>query len=296
MKTLKHVRRLLANRQAAGLAAVAMSGMACVTAAIAGSEVVPGAPMVTAPATQAPAGLAELRMIPIPAGAFTLQAPGEFLDRGMPVNPPLVDAVTEPGRAIMSRQVSQAEYAQCVRAGACKRLDKGFRNLAAPDLPAVGVSWADATAYAAWLSARTGRTWRLPDYAEWVRAAAERYRMEGPLPSDPDNPAVRWLAEYEREASRGRGRVKPAQPFGHFGLNALGLADVGGNVWEWTNTCFSSHAVGTLPLSVRENCGVRILAGAHVAAMPDFIRDPRNGACSIGLPPSNLGFRLVREG
>ncbi|WP_323017616.1 formylglycine-generating enzyme family protein [Castellaniella sp.] len=234
-------------------------------------------------------------IIPIPAGEFTYQAAGEFLDQGRPVDAPRVQGSVAGGWVIMRRQVSQAEYARCVQAGACKRLDKGFRELSAPDLPAVGISWSDATTYAAWLSRETGQTWRLPNYTEWVRAAAEQYREEGALPSDPANPSVRWLAEYEREITRRRGRVKSAQSFGHFGVNALGVSDMGGNVWEWTDTCFASHSVGTLPLAPRENCGVRILAGAHIAAMPDFIRDPRNGACSIGLPPANLGFRLVRS-
>lgn len=235
-------------------------------------------------------------VIPIPAGDFTYQAAGEFLNQGSPVDPPRVQGSMASGWVIMRRQVSQEEYARCVQAGACKRLDKGFRNLNAPDIPAVGISWSDATAYAAWLSQETGQAWRLPDYMEWVRAAAEQYREEGSMPSDPGNPSVRWLAEYQREITRSRGRIKAAQPFGHFGINGLGLSDMGGNVWEWTNTCFASYSVGALPLAPRENCGVRILAGAHIAAMPDFIRDPRTGACSIGLPPANLGFRLVRKG
>ena len=29
--------------------------------------------------------------------------------------------------------------------------------------------------------------------------------------------------------------------------------------------------------------------------MTDFIRDARAGGCSVGTPPSNLGFRLVRD-
>lgn len=248
-------------------------------------------------ATAAPARAAAATpaVVAVPPGTFEYQAAGEFLDRGLPVDPPRVSGTVTKGLHIMQRQVSQAEFAACVRAGACKRLDKGFRQLESPDHPAVGVSWADATVYAAWLSEETGQAWRLPAYEEWVRAAADRYREESTLPSDPDNPAVRWLAEYQREIQRRQGRVKPAQPFGHFGLNSLGLSDVGGNVWEWTDTCFASHSVGPLSLPARENCGVRILAGAHVAAMADFIRDPRNGACSIGLPPANLGFRLVRE-
>lgn len=293
MKTVMRTHRWLGMGAAAGLAIVAMSQMTPLGLAMDAARQGPAA--VTSEVSAIPDATAALHMIPIPAGALSLQAPGEFLDRGMPVDAPLVDASVPPGRFIMSRQVSQAEYARCVQVGACRRLDRGFRHLAAPGLPAVGVSWNDATAYAQWLSATTGEVWRLPDYAEWVRAAADRYQTEGPLPSDPDDPAVRWLAEYERETSRRRGRVKPAQPFGHFGVNALGLTDMGGNVWEWTNTCFTTHTVGALPVAPRENCSVRILGGAHVAAMPDFIRDPRNGACSIGLPPSNLGFRLVRE-
>lgn len=232
----------------------------------------------------------------IPAGSFSLQAPGELLDRGTPVAPPRIQAEIRPQRFIMRHLVSQAEYAACVQDGGCRRLDKGFRHLEAPDYPAIGVSWKDATDYAAWMSRRTGQRWRLPDYAEWVRAAAERYQEEGTLASDPNDPAVRWLAEYERESERRRLRQKRVQPIGHFGENSLGLQDMAGNVWEWTNTCFTRQQVGLQLAAPTEDCGVRFLAGAHRAAMSDFIRDPRSGACSVGLPPSNLGFRLVREG
>ena len=29
--------------------------------------------------------------------------------------------------------------------------------------------------------------------------------------------------------------------------------------------------------------------------MTFFIRNPKSGGCSVGTPPDNLGFRLVRE-
>lgn len=44
-----------------------------------------------------------------------------------------------------------------------------------------------------------------------------------------------------------------------------------------------------------ENCGVRIANGRHRGYVPDFIRDARSGGCAAGIPPANLGFRLVRE-
>ena len=45
-----------------------------------------------------------------------------------------------------------------------------------------------------------------------------------------------------------------------------------------------------------ENCGVRVVEGRHRTYVSDFIRDARGGGCAVGAPPSNLGFRLVREG
>jgi hypothetical protein len=43
------------------------------------------------------------------------------------------------------------------------------------------------------------------------------------------------------------------------------------------------------------NCGVRIVEGQHRAYVTDFIRDARAGGCAVGVPPDNLGFRLVVE-
>ena len=48
-------------------------------------------------------------------------------------------------------------------------------------------------------------------------------------------------------------------------------------------------------MSQNANCGVRVVEGQHRAYVTDFIRDARAGGCAAGVPPSNLGFRLVRE-
>ena len=42
-------------------------------------------------------------------------------------------------------------------------------------------------------------------------------------------------------------------------------------------------------------CGIRVVEGRHRTYMSDFVRDARGGGCSVGTPPSNLGFRLVRD-
>ena len=43
------------------------------------------------------------------------------------------------------------------------------------------------------------------------------------------------------------------------------------------------------------NCGVRVVQDAHRAYMTDYVRDPRTGGCAAGVPPANLGFRIVAE-
>lgn len=246
------------------------------------------------------AGAVAVEVVSIPAGELSYHPSGEYLKGGYPVTPPQVVVRFDSGLAMMKRQVSQAEYATCVAAGACKKLDGSQRGAASPDLPAVGVSWHDATAYAEWLSKATGNHYRLPTYAEWVYAAGPAYKEDVIQDAfDPADPAQRWLAEYALETQRKVAVDASLRPFGGFGENPAGLLDMAGNVWDWTDTCHTRQHLDAGDGSVMtagENCGVRVVAGPHRSYITDFIRDPKGGACSVGVPPSNLGFRLLRDG
>jgi formylglycine-generating enzyme required for sulfatase activity len=195
---------------------------------------------------------------------------------------------------MMDRQVTSGEYAACADDGGCLRIPHAS---AMAERPMVGVSWRDATAYAEWMTKKTGILHRLPTDEEWVFAAGEKADDEALPLIDPGDPGQAWIARYEAEANRARPAALDPQPVGTFGRNAHGLRDVGGNVWEWTNTCFlrmtlepngAAHVTNT-------NCGVRVVQGAHRTYMTDFVRDPRAGGCAAGVPPANLGFRLVVE-
>ncbi|MDO8883027.1 SUMF1/EgtB/PvdO family nonheme iron enzyme, partial [Pseudotabrizicola sp.] len=197
---------------------------------------------------------------------------------------------------IMKHHVSEADYALCATDDACPTVPSAGRT----DYAQTGINHSDATAYAAWLSARTGQNWRLPTDAEWLRAAAERGSEDGF--SDAANgadPSRRWIASYQREVSlRGEADLV-AHPLGHFGVNTVGLADVAGNIWEWTGTCFRNGTLtpdGAAILTQSDYCGVRAVQGKHRAFVIDFIRDARSGGCAAGVPPDYLGFRLVRDG
>lgn len=236
-------------------------------------------------------------MVEIPPGTFAYRAAGDFSRAGRPANAPLVPFRLEHKLAVMRHQVTVAEYGNCVAGGACVKLAAGVDR--APSLPVVGVSWNDATAYASWLSAMTGRAYRLPSDEEWAYVAGSRFKDDAqPGIDDSNNPAKLWLAKYDAESARRDRFDSRTRPVGAFGANERDVLDLAGNVWEWTNTCFARQSLDGADrpaASLTVNCGVRVVEGPHRTFVPDFIRDARAGGCSVGEPPSNLGFRLVDE-
>ena len=232
--------------------------------------------------------------IAIAGAAIDLPLPGQYLQAGRVVAAPR-ERATLPAFEIMAHQVSRDEYGRCVTAGACA---PALAGAGPADAPVTGVSFLDAVSYAAWYSRVLGETWRLPSATETAVAAAERFVGDGDaIPDDPANPAARWLRAYRAEARADRAPDPLPKPRGHYGTNSLGVADFGGNVWEWTSTCYARVTLGLdgTPAQTTENCGVRVLEGQHRAYMTEFIRDPQGGGCAVGTPPDNLGFRLVRE-
>ena len=227
-------------------------------------------------------------------GAFAYRPAGEFRVGTAIVDAP-VQQMAAPALDIMKYHVSEADYARCIADAACPEIaTKGFSTQSQ-----TGVNFADANAYARWLSDLTGQQWRLPTDAEWLRIAGNRTTNDQLFIDATDaDPSRRWLANYRREtAARGKPDFT-AYPQGHFGLNDLGVADIGGNVWEWTETCAQSgtlRADGTTIATFSSYCGVRAVQGKHRAYVIDFIRDARSGGCGAGVPPDFLGFRLVRD-
>lgn len=246
----------------------------------------------TSPAPVMPAPVT----VTVPAGAFEYREAGEFFRNGFAVDGPKVTKSLNRPMTIMKHQVSTAAYDECVAEGACVARESLSPSRA--DLPVTGVNFDDANAYARWLSEKTGMVWRLPSDEELAFAAGSKYPDDA-LGVDPDskNPALRWLADYERETARNASRVKEPQPYGTFGEGEHGLADFAGNIWEWTSTCLRRVNLDRKgrPIGEVESCGIYIAAGKHRSPLSSFVRDPKGGGCSVGTPPDNVGFRLVHD-
>ena len=264
--------------------------MTCLVKSICGAAVLVAAMMV--PRAAAAGTIEPPALVALKSGALQYWAAGEFTRDGKPADAPHVTVQMSAPVSIMRHEVSVGEYNRCVADKACVPLADGQTN---PDLPAVMVSFNDATAYAAWLSKRTGAHYRLPTDAEWTYAAGHRAPNEAPLGKA--DAVARWVAQYTRESRAAPVDTRP-QPIGHFGANENGLVDIAGNVWEWTDSCYTRTVLDAAGQPVGHgtvNCGVRIAEGRHRAYVVDFIRDARAGGCAAGIPPSNLGFRLVRD-
>jgi formylglycine-generating enzyme required for sulfatase activity len=242
-------------------------------------------------ATRSNTGLPEL--VRLDAGEIFYQRAGDFTRSGKEAESPHVHFSWSEPIEIMKYQVTSGDFQRCVDDGTCRPLDARFRNPPA-DRPAVDLSWHDADDYADWLSRKSGETWRLPTDEEWILAAGEkidageRFDRGAQDQASSSLPASSLPAYYVFSP-------KTFAP-GSFGANRNGVFDIAGNVWEWTSTCLVQGALnddGAL-ISEATNCGVRVAEGKHRAYITDIVRDPKSSGCT-GIPPTHLGFRLIRE-
>ncbi len=196
---------------------------------------------------------------------------------------PLVagESTTSSYLAMGVREVSFEEFDACFKAAGCTRWPwsaSGERGR----LPVTDVSWKDANEYAGWLSCVTGSRYRLPTDAEWLAVAQpERERL---LRSSATPGAV--LANCRGCGSRWDGLS--VAPTGSFTPSELGLYDLVGNIWEWTDQCTN---VGR----AAQSCALAtVRGGAFTTRRSIAIELPR--AQLSGLTHDrNIGFRVIRE-
>jgi len=179
-------------------------------------------------------------------------------------------------------EVTWQDWKRCHDAGGCRFLPRPARRNDARPFPVVGVNRLDVEEFVAWVNSRGDVQYRLPSSAEWTLLAAELPKPEQKKLFD--DPRLAWAADYT-QTNPTPARVEPS---GSFGSLSNGIQDLGGNVWEWTATC----AVGNADDA---RCPAYFAMGLHRATISIFIRDPATGGCAAGMPPANVGFRLVSE-
>ena len=148
--------------------------------------------------------------------------------------------------------------------------------------PVVHVSLADARAYAAWAGGR------LPSEEEWEYAAASGLadpanRLSGAMDKDGKPIANFWQGIFpvKNEAKDG---FAGAAPVGCFPASTLGLYDMIGNVWEWTDTPYAP--------------GRNTIKGGSYLCAENFCARYRSAARQgqdVDFSSNHIGFRIVKD-
>ena len=189
-----------------------------------------------------------------------------------------------------------------------ERADRSFRNPGYPQNgshPAVCVSWDDANAYANWLSATTGKSYRLLSEAQWEYAA--RAGMVGGNPvAGSDVCTFGNGADQTAKEAKLPGNwaylactdgYSHTAPVGSLKPNAFGLYDLMGNVWEWAEDCYSRNLT-EIPADggarTSGDCREHTVRGGAWSSPARMLRAAGRAKAPAGSRFDDVGFRIVR--
>jgi formylglycine-generating enzyme required for sulfatase activity len=223
-------------------------------------------------------------LILIPAGSFDMGAAATPFDRP-------VHRVTLAEPFAMSRnEVTFEEWDKCVAAGGCK-FKPDDRGWGRGDHPVINVSWSDAKEYVAWLSQKTGKSYRLPSEAEWEYAA--RAGTKTPF---------HWGAQVGTRMANCRDcqTGEPVQTLnvGSFSPNAFGLNDMAGNAAEWLEDCWNESYKGAPSDGsawTSGGCSMRVLRGGSFDAQSAYLKSAARFRYDSDVRYFGNGFRVARK-
>ena len=172
--------------------------------------------------------------------------------------------------------------------------------------PVVCVNWGDAKAYAAWLSKKAGRSYRLPTEAEWEYAARAGVQTPRPWGGDAGD-ACRYANVADASAKRDVPGTTTwvfhecddqhayTAPVGSYPPNAFGLYDTLGNAWEWVEDCFGDDNPGANGAeATSQECGRRMLRGGGWVDSPAFVSYDFRFFIGPDDRDFYIGFRVAR--
>jgi formylglycine-generating enzyme required for sulfatase activity len=233
------------------------------------------------------------QMLVIPAGEFTMGSPPS--EQGAETQHRVTIAAPF---AVGKFEITFDEWGACVKDGGCDGYWPDDQHWGRGKRPVIDVSWEKAKAYVSWLSAKTGKTYRLLSEAEWeyaARAGTTTTYYTG----DSLSPRA---ANYDgSEDGSGPSDVnrKKTMPVGSFPPNTFGLHDMHGNVIEWVEDCWHDDYTAAAPTDgsawLEGNCDGRVMRGG---SWEDSQTELRSGARLGEFKDQSSyadGFRVARN-
>ncbi|MDA7882167.1 formylglycine-generating enzyme family protein [Akkermansiaceae bacterium] len=158
------------------------------------------------------------------------------------------------------------------------------------NLPVEKVTWAEVNEFCAKLSAKEGKTYRLPTEAEWECAARAGELVEMKAMKMPELKSwitgQAWMSWSSKYKTHEVGQLK---------ANAWGLYDMLGNVSEWTDGGLREYSADPItdPQGT-ESTSIGIRGSGWVSSY-DFIRIAFRDQQDAEKRKSTIGFRVVCE-
>lgn len=225
-------------------------------------------------------------MVVVPAGSFTMGS-NDYDDEK-----PTRNVTIRQNFAVGKFEVTFDEWDACVAGGGCQGnrspADQGWGR---GRRPVINVSWNDAKEYVAWLSRKTGQTYRLLTEAEWEYAARARGTGKWTFGDD-----ERQLGNYGWYSANSGSKT---QPVGGKTQNAFGLHDMHGNVWEWVEDCWHGNyngapSDGNAWTTSCTDGNARVVRGGSWDYYPVYLRSANRSRSTTTIRGILLGFRVGR--
>ncbi len=234
-------------------------------------------------------------MVVVPAGSFTMGSP-QNEEASYDNERPQRQVTFARPFAVGKFAVTFDEWDACVADGGCNGRKPGDHGWGRGRLPVINVTWYDAKAYVAWLSRKTDKTYRLLSEAEWEYVA----RAGTTTPFWWGSYSATNLANHNGNYTYGNGpkgqyRAR-TMPVDSFSPNPWGLYQVLGNVWIWTEDCYSSYRAAPTDGSAWKvkNCNKRVLRGGSWISLPKFLRSAFRFIYDSSDGGDVFGFRVAR--
>jgi formylglycine-generating enzyme required for sulfatase activity len=235
-------------------------------------------------------------MAALPAGSFLLGSPPSEPTRRQDEGP-ITDITLAKPFAIATREVTYTEWDACVADGGCRDYRPSDMGWGRGERPVANISYEDAKSYVAWLSAKTGKAYRLPSEAEWEFAARGGSRAAFAFGNNvsPETANYNGTYPYFGDAGEFRGRTTPVASFAP---NNFGLYDMHGNLWEWTDDCWNDTHAGApadgAPV-ILSACGSRVLKGGAWNTGGWRLRSAHRINKRAAARENDIGFRVARD-
>ena len=235
-------------------------------------------------------------MVVVPAGSFVIGSPESESGRRMSEGPQ--HRVTFARQFAVGRFAATfAEWDACVADGGCNGYRPSDEGWGRGKRPVINVNWDDAKAYVAWLSRKTGKTYRFLSEAE--REYVTRAGTTTPFwwGSTISTSQANYDGNYTYgSGSKGEHRKK-TMPVNSFQPNPWGLYQVHGNVWEWTEDCRNeSYRGAPIDGSAWTTCdpAKRVHRGGAWNGYPTYLRSAYRSYNPSGSRSNTEGFRVAR--